>query len=620
MKALTHDQLDQIHDAVELGEEESYLGAGRLALELAEYKGADKIDRPNRGQEVISSLFLGYLYKFMWSEAALVAWGSRQVNPKPRCVQIVLDAINTRKKVLALGGSAQSKTYSASWRYLLRWVLDPEFTLIKLISTSGGHARSNIYSQFVRMHKTSIVKLPGIIRQDYIGMTTDEQQSSITRIAIKDGDSGKAALRGFHPTPRPKRHPLLGNMSFSIAILDEAEGIPDGVWTGVDNIVATENAAAYAATNPFDISSQFAMRAEPIDGWNTFNRDTDTEWEGHEGWKVVRLDPSKSENVVQKRMVFEGFMSREEWEVLEQKGPASAERDAFGHGCYPTQAVEYQIFSPNIINRMTGWYVFLEAPINWATFDGAYAEGGDRAILTTGKYGLADQWTDPKGKTWRLISPKHVLFIEQQFEIERKYFEGKPNSILMGDNIIEICTDLHVAPEWFAIDKTGNGLGIHDYLRLKYGGILGVEWGEAATEQKILEEDTKKANEQFSGVISEMIFGAQQWAEYDVLKISPSMNSRRLLQQASNRKYAYVGRGLRKAESKKEYKERPPHESPDELDSLVMAPFLVRMRGKDSPAMLPPPSPPPKRSLWDFGPSESDLAKAQDKPYKWVKT
>lgn len=53
-----------------------------------------------------------------------------------------------------MGGSAQGKTYSGLLRYFLRWVRDPQYTLIKLISTGGGHAFSNSYSHAVRLHRT----------------------------------------------------------------------------------------------------------------------------------------------------------------------------------------------------------------------------------------------------------------------------------------------------------------------------------------------------------------------------------------------------------------------------------------------------------------------------------
>lgn len=611
---LSNEALKCIHASVDPEREESYHEAGNLLLELRKWKGK-KLDA-EQGLAALTNQFYAYLNSFMWVQAALLAWGGKLFNPEPRAVKIVLNAINKHRKVLAMGGSAQAKTYTACARLLLRWVLDPHNTLMKLISTTGGHARSNVYSQTVRLHRSSIIPFPGLIRQDYIGMTTDDLSSSITRVAIQEGEPGTAALRGFHPTPRKIPHPLLGDMTFSMALLDEAEGIPDGVWKGVDNMAATENVFVYGATNPLDISSEFAMRAEPLNGgWPVFNEDEDTEWEGRENWHVVRLDPSKSENVVQKRMVYDGFMSYEGWLDYESKGVGSPDRDAFGHGKYPSQAVEYQIFSPNIINRLIGTYDFIGSAIDWATFDGAYAEGGDRAILTTGKYGLAQSWADERGKEWFLPAPRWVIYAEQQFQIEKQYFEGKPDAILMGDEIVEICTRLHVAPEWFSMDKTGNGMGVHDYLRHKLGpALLGIEWGEAATELKVMDEDTKVAKEQFQGIVSEMWFVARQWAEFDLLKISPRIQSRRLIQQLSNRKYSYVTKALRKAESKKDYKKRPPHESPDDADSLIMAPQLIRGRGFEKPAMIPQPKKRSKPSLWDLGPPKQ----TSDRPYKWV--
>ncbi len=495
-------------------------------------------------------------------------------------------------------------------------MLDPENTLIKLISTTGGHARSNIYSQMVRLYRASIVPFPGIVRQDYIGMSTDDMTSAITRIAIKEGESGTAALRGFHPTPRRIPHPLLGDHTFSIAILDEAEGIPGGVWKGVDNLAATGNVAIYAATNPLDISSEFALRAEPLEGWAMMDEDA-TEWEGREGWLVIRLDPSKSENIVSRKVIFKGLMEYEPWLDLESKGPGSPDRDAFGHGRYPTEAVEYQIFSPNITNRMVGSFNFISPETEWASFDAAYAEGGDRPILTTGKFGMADRWYDRLDVEHVFDRPKWCIWAEQQFAIKRQYHEDEPNVILMGRELIEICTRLHVAPENFIMDRTGSGVGIHDFLKLEYGGaITGLEWGSGATDLKIMEEDSKLASEQFYGLISEMWFAAKQWAEFDCLKVSPNIQTRRLLQQLSNRKYKFVTKALRKTEGKDIYKKRPPHESPDEADSFIMSTQLFRQRTHERPAMLPPKRSRERKSLWDFTPPEREV---KVPGYSWVK-
>lgn len=467
-----------------------------------------------------------------------------------------------------------------------------------LLSNGLVAHNSNIYSTFVRFHRESIIPMPGEVRQNYIGLDPNDLHSAICKVSIQPGETGEAALRGFHPLPRGYYHPTFGEMSCSIALLDEADGIPTGAWKGVDNISATPNVWVYAATNPTKQNGEFGIRAEPLDGgWGEWDRENSVEWEGQQGWWVVRLDPAKSENVMEREMIYDGFMDYPGFLTYEAKGTQHPDYDVYARGRYPSSTAQYNVIPSNILNIVVGDVNFIGSVENWGSFDGGYALGGDAAILTTGRYGLCDSFMNKKGELFE-FAPKMIAIAEQQFEIERVLKDGEPNSILMGDELIEIMTRLHVRPEYFVMDKTGNGLGVYDYLRLAYGNILGVEWGEAATNLKILEEDSKTAEEQFYMIRTEMWFGCSIWMEYGNFKISPRMQTQKLFAQLGNRKYTYHSKTLRLVESKADYKKNNREQSPNEADSLIMVPQLLRTRTEGRPSMDLPPKR-PKRSLWD---------------------
>lgn len=451
---------------------------------------------------------------------------------------------------------------------------------------------SNIYSTFVRLHRESIIPMPGIVRQDYIGLTTDDMHSAISRIAIKEGESGESALRGFHPLPRTQPHPIFGNMSWSIAILDEAEGIPAAVWKGVDNIASTKNVEVYAATNPVDITSEFGMRAEPLDGgWGNFDREDDTEWEGQQRWRVVRLDPAKSENVVARKEVFPGFMDYGGYCDYEAKGPASPDYDTFARGRYPLVTIQYHIIPSYFLNGAKSTLHFIGQTENVASLDPAFEDGGDNPTVTTGRYGLCAGWYD--GKEFVKMEPKWCLQIEQQFVLSRR------DTADMTEDVIEICRDLHVRPEWFIMDATGNATGVRDLLKRSFGEILALHWGEGATDRKIIEEDTQPAEELYNNIMSEMWFAFSRWLEFGYVRFSPTLDSKQLFSELTSRKYTRIGKIMRQAEAKKDFKKRNSGKSCDSADSAIMLVHLCRLRGEGQAAMLGPTKEKRKKTLWD---------------------
>lgn len=490
----------------------------------------------------------------------------------------------------------------AAWG-TLRYAEDPEGTNIKVVSTSSIHARANIWSTMLEFHRMAAIQMPGIRSTNAISIDPLNKHSAISIVAIPQGDDGRGRLQGFHPKPRQVPHPKFGPMTTVILMLDEGEDAPDGLWQGVDNMFANQDehgsVKMAAATNPKDQSSIFAQKAMPMGGWDSFNLETNMEWESQEGFHVTRLDASKTENVIQKKIVYPGLQTYDGFMNLYNRGKKDPSLWTFGYGAYPQEGVEYQVVPPGIISNIIGTYNFIEMPTNWASFDGGFAEGGDDAVLTTGRCGRADSFTG-NGKIIQ-FAPKWVGIAEQQFSIPRHYDEeGKANAILMGDDLIRILLDLHVPPEYFVDDTTGNGLPIHDYIRLKFGtAILGVQWGEDATELKILEEDSRVAKERYQGIRSEMWFAFRYWAEHGIFKIAPGVNMSKLASQLTSRKYSWISKTLQMVESKNDYKLRAQGQSPNEADSLIMAVQLLRTRGFEKPAMLPPPPPPEPKTIWD---------------------
>lgn len=516
--------------------------------------------------------------------ASLFLWGSTVFDVRPKSVKRIWEALDVHPKLLCMGAGVQGKTYTPTVKFFLRWLEDPANTSIKVVSTTAGHARSNAFAGFKRLHTEAAIPLPGILRYDFIGLNTDARYASIEQVAIKPGEDGRAALRGFHPIPRRIPHPKFGDLSVVILMLDESDDVPSGAWVGVDNIMSGQtaqgNVQVYAATNPIKPSSEFALRATPARGWESIDQDKTFEWEGKEGWHVIRLDARQSENYKERREIYKGLMTYEAAKGYEAKGINHPDYQTFVLGLYPKASTQYYICPPYLLDSAIGTYHFVRPPFDLAVEDPAFAEGGDKAVFTSARYGLVDGWTDEKGN-FHDMTRRWCIQLDQQFEMPKK------NSMDMADDIIELCKKLHVRPEWFGGDCTGIGHGLFDILAVRFGEVLAVQWGEAATDTKILEEDKEVASERYDGLVTEMWFAFARWLEFGYLKISPMVHTRELFHELSTRQYRQASKTLSRANSKAEYKSANSGRSPDYADSAIMVTHLVRMRGMDRAAMLP---------------------------------
>jgi hypothetical protein len=230
------------------------------------------------------------------------------------------------------------------------------------------------------------------------------------------------------------------------------------------------------------------------------------------------------------------------------------------------------IITPAMMNNALGNLRFVGPVVPLAAFDLAL-EGNDQVICSYGRFGLCDGWTDQAGKFHEFKSAKTALQLDSQIPFPKKA------TLEQTQAIINFCKNMRIKPNWLAVDRTGNGSGIHDSLSTLFGSeVLGVNYSWAASETKILGEDSKQANELYSGVVTELLFGLAKYLEFEYLKISPGFRNEQLVRQATGRRYKQAGQGLVRVESKGDYCKRTRSSSPDSLDSLAILVYLMRQR------------------------------------------
>lgn len=532
-------------------------------------------------RQIVLQFVSSLLEKDQFEAAATILWGPDVYDWRPQSSRDTWRCLFDNDLVLVQGAGAMGKTFGAAAWFYLDWFRDPFYTNIKVISLTREHAERNIFASIKNFHRTAIVR-PECPRTDDLVTSiqaSDDARQGIHLVAIPKGESGHGTLRGFHPTPRfTAAHKRWGRLSRTHVILDEAEEIPSGVWEGVNNIISTsdiENSKGhikiFGASNPKDRTSDFGQRCEPKTGWASVDCETDFEWESKEGYHVLRLDAARCENVIQKRVVFAGLQTYEGYTGYMNRG-RTAEAMTMARGWFPEEGIAMSVITPAMMNNAMGVLRFIGPVVPLAAFDLAL-EGNDQVMCSYGRFGLCDGWTDQAGVFHKFSFTRTAIQLDSQMPFPKR------QTLEQAQAIIKFCKQMRISPTWLAVDRTGNGAGIHDSLCSLFGSdVLGINYSWAASETKILGEDSQRANELYNGVVTELLFGLSKYLEFEHLKISPGFRSETLVRQATGRRYKQIGRGLVRVEAKGEYCKRTNSPSPDALDSLAMMVYLMRQR------------------------------------------
>ena len=409
-----------------------------------------------------------------WVSAATTIWGSEIFQAQANSVKLIWDNVINNSKVLIMGAGSMGKSYTTGVWLILDFLRDPLNTTIKIISVSREHALRNIFAHTCSLYRNARIALPGNINARSI-MCGDNDKFGIHLVAIGKDDAGSGALRGFHPSPRIKPHPIFGTMTRIRAMLDEAELIPYGVWDGIDNMLISkegdEHIKVVAATNPEDPAKPFGLRARPVNGWDSLDIDASESWSSEQGWRVVRLDGAKCENVLEKKIIYKGLLTIDGFESYSSSSGVS-KYYTMARGFYPPTGTDWTIISAELFSKQIGTYTFSEYV--WIAGIDVSLDGGDKLIVTLGKFGSVDG--------------NYRLQAEQQFSL------SKGDTISVTKDIIRLLEDFNVKGENIAIDCTGIGRGVSDLLKLKYGSIIDVNYGESATNMRISANDSIRAN------------------------------------------------------------------------------------------------------------------------------
>lgn len=536
----------------------------------------------------------GYLWQYVrrllnagqYQDAANFLWGEELFNIKPRSVKMVWEAIPKCSQLLVMGHGAAGKSFTILTWLVLDWLRDPEYTTVKLISSTGTSVDATLKSQLANFHRVSYLPFPGKLTATYLGMDTKERKFGIERIAIAQGEDGGARLRGkCHPFPRQTPHFVFGTHSRSRVYVDEAEAVPEGVWEELQNVLnareGAERIKVIGSSNPKDPSSRYGILCQHSAGWDHVINTGLEEWVSKHGWNVIWLDGAKCENVVEKRLVYPGLLSYDGYMQYFVMGDIGPEGWTMARGMFPQNGVTAVVVSQSLLDKAVGFVNFI-GPVTYCASLDVALDGGDRPIFTIGRFGVASGWRKQNGEVTRFDKAKPMLQVDNQFQL------ATGDTIQLADEAIRVLAPMSVKGEFFALDSTGNGEGVRDVMKIKYSqNIIGIDWGTKATEMRIMSEDTRICYDQYNGLPTEMWFALQKWLEFEYIKVHPILMDTSFGHEITTRRYFQGELKKLQVEAKDQWKGRNSGRSPDRADSMIMLVHLLRLNRAMETEMLP---------------------------------
>lgn len=574
---------------------QTWIDAANLVFKADEIDGS--VSTKKDAVKVLQTLEKNLCEDGRFMDVAVLLWGNGMFDSRPSVVRQVFKKVHENHKLIILGGSSLSKTFSCGVYFYLSWRSDPYWTAVKLAAPSEDHLYTNLFSHLVALHRGAVVPMTDDDRVNvkvnetdlFISMADAIPEMRIQGVLCKQSQVSAGALRGHKPKPyRKPRHPKYGDSTRIFILIDECTQVSPGAF---EDIITTEasidpsmdNVKIIMPCNPEGVGYKIVQMAEPEEGWETDQVDTLYEWTSKQGYPVLRLDGKRFENVVQRKVVYPRMLTYEAFLGFLKAGENSGSYWAKGRGFPPLKDNAWTVVPPSYMQSGRGEPIYIGKVRNIGILDTAL-QGSDKALFGVARHGEAAGYRNLAGEViWYVnrVDPsqkitKHVAVLDQIFQLP------KTNSTV--DIIQEFmgrCKQSGIAAEDVVMDATGNAAGVWSHAKKYWGDVLPVHFGHAASEEVVLAEHKLTAHDQYDGKVTELWFAMKTWLDPVVgaLLINPLIAINPLFSQVTTRRYRPVKGGKSRVEPKEEYKARNGGMSPDEADILCMLVEFCRQRG-----------------------------------------
>lgn len=581
--------LNECNDAMQPRSAQAYLDAGMMMMRMhignSEVPAIlqKRIDTPEKARIYLEGCVAMMLRKGEYRECATLLLGYSLFDPRPYFTQKVFEVLGKYHKVLIPGANGTSKTYSTIVWLLMDYLEDSFYTKIRLVHVNEQKIKSDLFAPMKTLMDNSVLDL-GL---EYNALTIFKKgdtarDCNIQGLPYPKDENSTGRLKSVKPARRSKDSDKWGNTGKVRILLDEASHMSKGVYADLDSPLSAMNEnGTVKIIGLFNCEYPYhwtAKLASPHGGLENINIDRDFEWESSEAWRVLRLDGAQSENVIQRKAIYPGIQS---WEYHKSKLNDPDRYIIVGRGWYNLRSNGSAVIPIDFITRNQGEFIFQGHTINVGSADLAF-EGGDNAIFTHGRWGEAIGWVTSQGERIMFLDTTGKPKTQWGLQVDGQLaMNNNEESTGLAKEVIAMAKRFAIQPEHLVVDSTGSGTGAFDIVRKTYGNVMGIKWSFASTKVQILAEDTSLPETEYDGIFSEMWYAARTWFEHNIIKISPHIEPtgnlyRHLRNRNNSTRSGRINR--RRIETKAEYKARGNPNSPDEADSMIMLPQLVRER------------------------------------------
>lgn len=535
------------------------------------------------GEFAKSPTYQGKAYHFR--EFAKLIWGDPndegffEWNPN---VDRMLE-LATEHNFLAIAGCASSgkSMFLALWAVAM-FMLDPLNTKVLVTSMTIQTAEGKVWGNIKKFWRRACRRLEVkdgtgkvvIEGEKFIGGKLLDSMHIIKR---RSPDGTLHSTEGIELIPaeagefKKSASKMQGYKAGNVYLLaDELATLaPNILETARENLFANDNFRLVGAFNPDSHYDPGGILAEPVDGWDSINEDS-TEWATKFGGWCVRFDGLQSPNVLAGEKIWRGLLTIEKLNGFRELHPEkSAGFWKMVRGYWsPTGSLDCiyaeSEFEANGCTRpvkawVGGWVMV-------AGFDPAWVSGGDRAIATFGRVGLA--LLPEHGGITRTVW-EHVETAILGEDITNK---GMDKSQQIAKQFAQLCRKHKVATENVALDITG-GHAFATVLGLEIGrGFMAINFGGAASDLPMPKPDKRTCREAFRNMVSELWYSSKPLVRQGQLRnVQPAT-----IVELCARTYDETN-GRIMVEPKEKMKLRTKR-SPDRADSMMLSVFVARKK------------------------------------------
>lgn len=592
-------QLQLIHEAAAEGD---LIGAANLAFMADESEV--RVSTHSEAFLALKALEKNLSDQSRFMEVAVLLWGNGLFDSRPSVVQDVFREVMANHRLVILGGSSLSKTFSCGVLFYLFWRMDAYWTAVKLAGPSEDHLRGNLFSHLAALHRGAVIpmteddkKFVTVNETDLlISMNDALPEMAIKGILCKQNQVSSSGLRGHKPkTYRRPVHPKYGNLTRLYILIDEATHVSPGAFEDIKTTEQSinpglDNVKIVMTLNPEGTTYKAVELAEPVGGWDAEQVDTLYSWRSAKGYPCLRLDAKRFENVTEKRVIYPNMATYESFMDLLASGEHSGSYWAKGRGFPPLKDNAWTVIPPSWVTSQRGEPIYI-GKVQFIGAEDTALGGGDKALWGIGRWGEASGWTKANGEVeWftNRADPdkritKHVMVLDQIFQLPKS-----DNTVTLVQELMGRAKAMEIPPENIVLDKGGNASGVWSHAKKFWGDVLGVDSGEKASEDKILADDQMTAYDIYERKVTELWFAAKRWLDPVVgaVYISPHVPMSPLFHQLTSRRFRNVKGGRVQVEPKHEYRARNQGVSPDEADCMLLLVEWCRQRGGVTPGIM----------------------------------